>query len=85
MLTTKFAEAFRVEHPIVQDGLQWVGRAELVAAGSACGHVTSFCGNGAATGRLPSLSASRLEPEVRRLDILVAKLIDAVKEKNVPS
>lgn len=32
MLTTKFTEAFGVRHPIVQGGMQWVGRAELVAA-----------------------------------------------------
>lgn len=32
MLTTRFTETFGVEHPIVQGGMQWVGRAELVAA-----------------------------------------------------
>ena len=32
MLTTKFTETFGIEHPIVQGGMQWVGRAELVAA-----------------------------------------------------
>lgn len=32
MLRTKFTEEFGVEHPIVQGGMQWVGRAELVAA-----------------------------------------------------
>ncbi|RWR27520.1 nitronate monooxygenase, partial [Mycobacterium tuberculosis] len=31
-LTTKFTEAFGVTHPIAQGGMQWVGRAELVAA-----------------------------------------------------
>ena len=31
-ITTKFTETFGVEHPIVQGGMQWVGRAELVAA-----------------------------------------------------
>ena len=31
-LRTKFTEAFGVEHPIVQGGMQWVGKAELVAA-----------------------------------------------------
>ena len=30
-LTTKFTETFGVEHPIAQGGMQWVGRAELVA------------------------------------------------------
>ncbi len=32
MLSTRFTEEFGVEHPIVQGGMQWVGRAELVAA-----------------------------------------------------
>lgn len=31
-ITTRFTEAFGIEHPIVQGGMQWVGRAELVAA-----------------------------------------------------
>jgi NAD(P)H-dependent flavin oxidoreductase YrpB (nitropropane dioxygenase family) len=32
MLKTRFTEEFGVEHPIMQGGMQWVGRAELVAA-----------------------------------------------------
>ncbi|NYI78851.1 NAD(P)H-dependent flavin oxidoreductase [Nocardioides panzhihuensis] len=32
VLRTRFTETFGVEHPIVQGGMQWVGRAELVAA-----------------------------------------------------
>lgn len=32
MLKTRFTEMFGVQHPIVQGGMQWVGRAELVAA-----------------------------------------------------
>jgi NADH:quinone reductase (non-electrogenic) len=32
MLQTRFTKEFGVEHPIVQGGMQWVGRAELVAA-----------------------------------------------------
>lgn len=32
MLTTRFSEMFGVEHPVVQGGMQWVGRAGLVAA-----------------------------------------------------
>jgi nitronate monooxygenase len=32
MLKTRFTETFGVEHPITQGGMQWVGRAELVAA-----------------------------------------------------
>ena len=31
-MQTRFTELFGVEHPIVQGGMQWVGRAELVAA-----------------------------------------------------
>ena len=31
-LRTRFTEAFGIEHPIVQGGMQWVGRAELAAA-----------------------------------------------------
>jgi nitronate monooxygenase len=31
-LRTRFTELFGVEHPIAQGGMQWVGRAELVAA-----------------------------------------------------
>ena len=31
-MRTRFTEAFGVEHPIVQGGMQWVGRAELVSA-----------------------------------------------------
>ncbi len=31
-LRTRFTEVFGIEHPIVQGGMQWVGRAELVAA-----------------------------------------------------
>jgi NAD(P)H-dependent flavin oxidoreductase YrpB (nitropropane dioxygenase family) len=32
MLSTRFTEMFGVDHPIIQGGMQWVGRAELVAA-----------------------------------------------------
>jgi len=32
MLKTRFTELFGVEHPITQGGMQWVGRADLVAA-----------------------------------------------------
>ncbi len=37
MLKTRFTELFGIEHPIVQGGMQWVGRAELVAAVSNAG------------------------------------------------
>jgi nitronate monooxygenase len=44
-LTTRFTETFGVEHPIVQGGMQWVGRAELVAAvanAGALGFITAL-------------------------------------------
>jgi NAD(P)H-dependent flavin oxidoreductase YrpB (nitropropane dioxygenase family) len=37
VIKTRFTELFGVEHPIVQGGMQWVGRAELVAAVSNAG------------------------------------------------
>lgn len=37
MLRTRFTELFGVQHPIVQGGMQWVGRAEFVAAVSNAG------------------------------------------------
>jgi len=36
-LRTRFTELFGIEHPIVQGGMMWVGRAELVAAVSNAG------------------------------------------------
>lgn len=32
MISTKFTAAFGVRHPVVQGGMQWVGRSALVAA-----------------------------------------------------
>ncbi len=32
MIKTRFTETFGIRHPVVQGGMQWVGRAELVAA-----------------------------------------------------
>lgn len=32
MLKTRFTETFGIRHPVVQGGMQWVGRAELVSA-----------------------------------------------------
>ena len=37
MFTTRFTELVGIEHPIVQGGMQWVGRAELAAAVSNAG------------------------------------------------
>ena len=45
MLDTRFTKLFGVRHPIVQGGMQWVGRAELVAAvanAGALGFVTAL-------------------------------------------
>ncbi len=45
MLRTRFTELFGVEHPIAQGGMQWVGRAELVAAvanAGALGFITAL-------------------------------------------
>ena len=32
MIKTRFTEMFGIKHPIVQGGMQWVGRAELASA-----------------------------------------------------
>ncbi|MFC3848709.1 NAD(P)H-dependent flavin oxidoreductase [Corynebacterium hansenii] len=37
MLRTRFTEEFGIEHPIVQGGMMWVGRAELAGAVSEAG------------------------------------------------
>ena len=45
MLKTRFTELFGVKHPIVQGGMQWVGRAELVSAvanAGALGFITAL-------------------------------------------
>jgi nitronate monooxygenase len=45
MLQTRFTEMFGVRHPIVQGGMQWVGRAQLVAAvanAGALGFITAL-------------------------------------------
>jgi len=45
MLKTRFTEMFGVEHPIAQGGMQWVGRAGLVAAvanAGALGFITAL-------------------------------------------
>jgi NADH:quinone reductase (non-electrogenic) len=44
-METRFTREFDIEHPIVQGGMQWVGRAELVAAvanAGALGHITAL-------------------------------------------
>ncbi len=45
MLKTRFTEMFGVQYPIVQGGMQWVGRAELVSAvanAGALGFITAL-------------------------------------------
>jgi NAD(P)H-dependent flavin oxidoreductase YrpB (nitropropane dioxygenase family) len=45
MLKTRFTEEFGVEHPIVQGGMQWVGKADIVAAvanAGALGFITAL-------------------------------------------
>ncbi len=32
MIKTRFTEMFGIKHPVVQGGMQWVGRAELASA-----------------------------------------------------
>lgn len=59
MLQTRFTEAFGIEHPIVQGGMQWVGKAELVAAvanAGALGFITA----------LTQPTPEALEQEIRR-------------------
>lgn len=44
-MKTRFTEMFGVEHPVIQGGMQWVGRAELIAAvanAGALGCLTAF-------------------------------------------
>ena len=44
-MKTRITELFRIEHPIVQGGMQWVGRAELVSAvanGGGLGFITAL-------------------------------------------
>ncbi len=45
MLQTRFTQLFGIEHPIVQGGMQWVGRASLVSAvanAGALGFITAL-------------------------------------------
>lgn len=45
MISTPFTELFGIEHPIAQGGMQWVGKAELVAAvanAGALGFITAL-------------------------------------------
>ncbi len=66
MLKTRFTEAFGVEYPIAQGGMQWVGKAQLVAAvanAGALGFVTA----------LTQPSPEELAKEIRRTRDLTDK------------
>jgi len=66
MIKTRFTELVGVEHPIVQGGMQWVGRAELVAAvanAGALGFITAH----------HSRSAEELHQEIKRCKDLTDK------------
>jgi NAD(P)H-dependent flavin oxidoreductase YrpB (nitropropane dioxygenase family) len=66
MLRTRFTELFGVEHPIVQGGMQWVGRASLVSAvanAGALGFITA----------LTQPTPEDLEREIRRCRELTDK------------
>ena len=85
MIKTRFTELVGVEHPIVQGGMQWVGRAELVAAvanAGALGFTTSrTIKHRAKDGRLtPSLSAR--EPELFGLALAMKRAGRGVIEVN---
>ena len=56
--STRFTDLFGVEHPIVQGGMMWVGRAELVAAVS----------NAGALGILTALTQSTPDDLRREID-----------------
>ncbi|KAB2920527.1 MAG: nitronate monooxygenase [Hyphomicrobiaceae bacterium] len=57
MIRTRFTEMFGVEHPIVQGGMQWVGRAEL----------TSAVANAGALGFLTALTQPTPEDLIREI------------------
>jgi len=66
MLQTRFTQMFGVEHPIVQGGMQWVGRASLVSAvanAGALGFITA----------LTQPTPEDLEKEIRRCRDLTDK------------
>jgi NAD(P)H-dependent flavin oxidoreductase YrpB (nitropropane dioxygenase family) len=65
-LNTRFTEMFGIEHPIIQGGMQWVGRAELVAAvanAGALGFITA----------LTQPSAAALYAEIERCRQMTSK------------
>ena len=66
MIRTRFTELVGIEHPVVQGGMQWVGRAELAAAVSNAG------GLGIITG-LTQPTPEDLREEIARTRKLTSK------------
>lgn len=66
MLKTRFTELLGIEHPIVQGGMQWVGRAELASAVSNAG------GLGILTG-LTQPTPQALKDEIARCRQMTSK------------
>ncbi|WP_119418169.1 NAD(P)H-dependent flavin oxidoreductase [Desertibaculum subflavum] len=66
MLKTRFTELLGIQHPIVQGGMQWVGRAELASAVSNAG------GLGILTG-LTQPTPQALKDEIARCRQMTAK------------
>src|SRR5262249_18126461 len=58
-MKTRFTEAFGVEAPIMQGGMQWVGRAELVAAVAEAGALGSITALTQPTPQDPSREIAR--------------------------
>ena len=58
-LQTRFTEVFGIKHPIMQGGMQWAGRAELVAAVANAGGLGTLSA-------LTQPSAQALADEIRR-------------------
>lgn len=78
MLSTAFTRTFGVRHPIVQGGMQWVGRAELVAA---------VANSAYHRGRLATLLGLSVEPEGRPVvfDAAVAEPAAVFLERKSPA
>src|SRR5256885_694772 len=71
-LRTRFTEMFGIEHPVVQGGMQWVGRAELVAA------VANAGGLGFITA-LTQPTPEKLTEEIARGLTLIPAAADKIK------
>lgn len=65
-ITTRFTQLLGIEHPIVQGGMQWVGRAELAAAVSNAGALGILTG-------LTQPSPAALAAEIERCRVLTDK------------